>query len=90
MPQFRTDTIQRQDSTGRVLASDTVQVDITAEVNADTLRSRSTAALVTNATYLAIASPTVAQNTAQVKALTKQIDALIRLDLSLLSTIADT
>lgn len=36
-------------------------------------------ALANNATYLALASPTTAQVTAQVKALTRQIDALIRM-----------
>lgn len=36
-------------------------------------------ALAANATYLNLASPTTAQNTAQIKALTRQVTALIRL-----------
>lgn len=51
----------------------------TAAANAQTLRDRSRAALGTNATYLALASPSTAQNTAQVKALTRQVDGIIRL-----------
>lgn len=43
------------------------------------LLSKAATALGTNATFLAIASPTTAQVTAQVKALTRQVDALIRL-----------
>lgn len=40
-------------------------------------------ALATNKTYLALASPTTAQNTAQIKALTKHVDALTRLALGM-------
>lgn len=58
--------------------------------NADLLRSRATAALTANATFLAIASPTNAQVAAQVRTLTKENNALIRLLLNLLSDITDT
>jgi hypothetical protein len=44
-----------------------------------TILSNAAGALAANATYLAVASPTTAQAVAQVKALTQQIDALIRL-----------
>ncbi len=58
--------------------------------NETTLRSRATAALTSNTTYLALAAPSTAQNTAQIKALTKESNALIRLLLGLLSDISDT
>lgn len=42
------------------------------------IAGRLDAAAAANATYAALAAPTVAQNTAQVQALTRQVDALIR------------
>lgn len=47
--------------------------------NRDDLLSKAAAALSANATYLATANGTAAQTAAQVKALTRQVDALIRL-----------
>lgn len=47
--------------------------------NAQTLRDKAAQALAKNATYLALASPSTAQNAAQVKALTRQVNAVIRL-----------
>lgn len=52
--------------------------------NAETLRERLRAALRTNRTYLGRTAPTAAQNTAQTRALTQEVDALIRLTLNLL------
>lgn len=46
--------------------------------NQDALDERVKAALATNATYLAIGSPSNAQNLAQIRALTRQMSALIR------------
>lgn len=48
------------------------------EANRDALNTKAVAALAANATFLAIASPT-AQVATQAKALTRQMDALIRL-----------
>lgn len=56
-----------------------VTVDVTEEAITYDLHVRARAALAGNATYLALATPTNAQNTAQVKALTRQHNALIRL-----------
>lgn len=53
-------------------------VDPTITNRAD-LEAKAGTALTTNATFLAIANPTTAQVTTQVKALTRQVDALIRL-----------
>lgn len=46
--------------------------------NGRTLETKLRAALATNATYLAVVAPTNAQNTAQVKALTRQVNGLVR------------
>lgn len=47
--------------------------------NASTLRQRAQAALVANAAFLALPSPTLAQAVAQVTLLTRETTALIRL-----------
>lgn len=58
--------------------------------NAETLRSRATAALAANATFLALASPSNVQVAAQVRTMTKEVNALIRLALGLLADVSDT
>lgn len=57
--------------------------DDPATLNADTLRSRAQDALVANRAFVA-STPTAAQTTAQVKALCRQNNAVIRLLLGLL------
>lgn len=49
------------------------------ETNAADLRDKASSALATNVTFLAIASPSNAQVSTQVKALTRECSALIRL-----------
>lgn len=55
------------------------QATRTATVNRTALEDKATQALATNATFLALASPTHAQTLAQVKALTRENTAIIRL-----------
>lgn len=63
---------------------------VIAETNKRSLESKANTALTGNTTYLAIASPTNAQNTAQIKALTRQNNALIRLMLKKLDSVSGT
>jgi type II secretory ATPase GspE/PulE/Tfp pilus assembly ATPase PilB-like protein len=56
-----------------------IHVAIDKQGNADTLRTRAEQALDANRKFMAIASPTNAQVVAQVKALTVQNTAIIRL-----------
>lgn len=62
----------------------------TKESNQNTLRSRADAALNVNNDFLALASPTNAQVLAQVRVLTKENNALIRLILDKVNDISDT
>lgn len=69
------------------------EVDLTAPTvvaNAGALVAKARAALATNAAFLAIASPSNAQAVAQVQALTRQVNALIKLALDDLADISAT
>jgi hypothetical protein len=63
-----------------------VAVSVT-DANRATLTTKATTALAANVTYLALATPTTAQNTTQVQQLTRECSALIRL---LLGQLDDT
>lgn len=58
--------------------------------NGEAIRVKAQQALAGNQTFLALASPTNAQTLAQVKSLTRQMNALIRLQLQQLDDISDT
>lgn len=60
------------------------------DANAETLRTRLRQALAANATYLALGTPTNAQNLAQIRALTRECSALIRSALAELDDITGT
>ncbi len=75
--------IEEYDQDGNLIRTRTV-ADDPAMVNGDTLRAQAVQALADNRTFLAIASPTNAQVLAQVKALTRQNQGIIRLALGLL------
>lgn len=64
-----------------ILAAEAAANNVAAQqaANAETMRVSAVNALAANVNFLAIASPSTAQVTAQVKALTRQVDALIRL-----------
>jgi hypothetical protein len=54
------------------------------------LQQKALNALTSNATYLGIGTPTTAQAVAQVASLTRQVNALIRLQLNLLDSTSGT
>ena len=59
-------------------------VEVVQARNRQTIEASARSALTANRTYVALASPTNAQNAAQVKALTRQINGVIRLLLNAL------
>jgi|ERR1700685_129773 len=84
------DTYTSYDASGNVVSTralspaESAQVapilsQVTAAANLKTLNTAAKGALTANATFLSITAPTSAQFAAQVEALTKQNDALIRL-----------
>lgn len=78
MPITTTDTNETYQN-GVVVSSATVVRDITASVVELDLHTKVRQAFTANRTYLAIATPTNAQVAAQVRQLTRQTQALIRL-----------
>lgn len=62
----------------------------TQATNADALRTKARAAITANDAFLALASPTNAQTLAQVRALTRETTALIRLAVKALDTTSGT
>jgi hypothetical protein len=61
------------------------------EQNAATLRDKAGQAFAVNIAYLAIVGqPSAAQLAAQIRALTRQVDILLRLELAAFDTTADT
>jgi hypothetical protein len=80
----RTDKDQVFDADGNLVAEKTVVRDTTVETNEESIRDAASNALATNRAYVATVSPTAAATTAQVKALSRQNNGLIRLLLGLL------
>lgn len=67
------------DDSGKQIGSDVVPIPTTAQTNAQTLQQQPLNAIAGNITYINTASPTAAVTTAQVKALSRQVNALIKL-----------
>lgn len=67
------------DGTGQAALTTATGQFVDREANKATLLAKLPAALTANATYLALASPTVAQNTAQTQRLTREWNALARI-----------
>jgi hypothetical protein len=70
--------VDRDDDTG-------AQRTVYANPNEETLRQQARTAMDANRTFLALTAPTAAQNAQQIKALTRQVQALIRFTLDDLS-----
>lgn len=77
-----TDLVTR-DADGNVVSSAPLPPE---RVNVKTLADKAEQALTANATFLALASPTNAQTLAQVRSLTRQVNAIARLLVGKLDT----
>ena len=77
-------------SLGLVPPADATAAAQTQATNRAALVAKATTALDANATYLARTAPTTAQNTAQIKALTRQVNALIKLTVNDLDSTTGT
>ena len=76
--------------TGVVTSRGLEPVAGSAPANASTLLARAQLALTQNATYLALPTPTAAQQTAQINRLTRECSALIRLLLGQTESLTDS
>ena len=76
--EIRTDRHQTFDGSGGLVSETVEEVDITAEVEDKTLRDQARTAFENNKTYLA-STPTPSETVAQVDAITRQINGLIKL-----------
>ena len=77
------------DGQGNVVGTEEIPDD-PADVAARTIEDRLRQALTANAAYLALATPTAAQQRAQLERLTRECTALIRRELSELDDTAGT
>lgn len=75
----RPDTHETYDPSGKLVDTRTELVDVTAEAVEYDLHARARQAYAANRAFLANATPTNAQVVAQVRALTRQTNALLRL-----------
>lgn len=80
----RTTTVVTKDADGVETARQVTYEVSTEQVNDETIRSQALSALVANKTFVGLASPSTAQNAAQIKALTRQVNGIIRLVLGAL------
>lgn len=75
----RTRTIETYQN-GVLVNSRTETYEVSTEqVNDETIRAQALSALAANKTFVALATPSTAQNAAQIKALSRQVNGVIRL-----------
>lgn len=67
------------DAQGQTAITSASSAFVDRAANLATLQTQATNALATNRTYAALASPSTAQNTAEIKALAQQMNVVIRL-----------
>lgn len=79
MTVIQNDLDQEWTREGQLVSQTPVARDITGRAVANDIRTKGLAAITANQTYLALASPSTAQNTAQIRRLTRECTALIRL-----------
>jgi hypothetical protein len=83
---FTPEEIAQREADAIVHAAQRAALEVT-ETNRTTLTDRAAAALAVNRAYIANPAPTTAESIAQVKALTRQNTAVIRLLLGLLEEV---
>ncbi len=76
--------------TGVVTSRGLEPVAGSAQANASTISARARAQLAQNATYLALPTPTAAQQTAQIARLTRECSAVIRMLLGQTDSLTDS
>ena len=74
---------------GLLVSSQALAVGL-ADENATTILAKAKQALAANAAFLALATPSSAQNAAQIKLLTREVNALLRLALSEFDDVSGT
>ena len=89
MAVLRSDRNQQFDQHGNLLSEQLVQTDVTAESVLFDLATKARAAIAANQTFLGLGSPTNLQTLAQVQSLTKQVNALIRLQARQITGLGD-
>lgn len=69
--------VQTYDDKGNLVTEHDLEIPAES-VNRDAVEATARSALAANRTFVALASPSAAQSTAQVKALSRQVNGLIR------------
>lgn len=76
---YRTAHHRTWDLDGDLVSDVEYEIDVTEEINADTIHQDARAALALNRAYIALDTPPAARTMAQTKAHARQINGIIRL-----------